>query len=105
MCLTTKAIEIDFFLLVTSVGKEESSLMPSNSELSLSTTEKKRLFMYLEHGNCEIGNFRVFPLSRASDKTKKNLFSYFFTELKIYHLIFLILFTNKDNLLILRRHY
>ena len=84
------------FLLVTSEGKrktfliphEESNIRPSDSALTLVSLARG-----LEHRSAESEGLRLdspwglrsFSLSQARDKAK-NIFLYFFTELKTYHI-------------------
>ena len=51
----------------------------------------------------EIGRDVFFVLSRAWDKTKKNIFLYFFTELKTYNLSYFYLHKSCLNLAIILR--
>lgn len=76
---------------------------PSFDSLPLSKGEST-CTMSTETARLETLKFFFVP-RKLQDENTSFVFPYFFTELKIYHCIFLILFTNKDNLLILRRHY
>ena len=90
-----KEIEKDVFLLVTSEGKRITSESPRGIEPQ-TFGFRAHLSLYgsvVEHPSAESKGLRldsswglrIFSLSQARDKTK-NIFLYFFTELKTYHL-------------------